>query len=540
MILRLTLILFCLLSFSPQALAEEARTFAVAPFGVHGPQAYSYLQQGIPSMLQTRLTWPGHFSPVSSDVVKKQIPSPIESMDAAAKGLAGLQADYLVYGSVTIMGKECSLDVQLMNKEGTTTPFASQTTIDQLIPSLETTAKQINGDVFKRPEQKPVQETQKVNQMNPNLVFNQSQVGQEVVLNPQFRYEGNDQDEGGRWRSQSLNHESRGMIVVDADNDGTNEIFILDEHRVYAYQEKEHRLLQLDVFEGFRTAKYLNINALDVNRDGYTEIFISGVDGVDEDVRSIVLTFTNKKFTLQEDRIKFFLNVVKLPPDYMPTLVGQKKGNSRLFDLGGVCEMVRMSGEYKQAKRLALPEKSNVFNFAYLPQKNDHKVIVAHNDHLIVNSSTNDLQAVTEEIYAASGVKLEDLDVIPGMGVNRNDADMRYYFLPTRLLPSNLDNDDTHELIVARPVSIATQFFSNYRNFSQGEIHSLDWDGIGLNIVWKTRRIKGTVVDYNIADYNNDGTNDLVVCVQTYPGATGLRHKRTLVVAYPLDQNAIQ
>jgi hypothetical protein len=202
--------------------------------------------------------------------------------------------------------------------------------------------------------------------------------------------------------------------------------------------------------------------------------------------------------------------------------------------------MVRMSGEYKQAKCLALPEKSNVFNFAYLPQKNDHKVIVAHNDHLIVNSSTNDLQAVTEEIYAASGVKLEDLDTIPGMGVNRNEADMRYYFLPTRLLPSNLDSDDTYELIVARPVSIATQFFSNYRNFSQGEIHSLDWDGIGLNIVWKTRRIKGTVVDYNIADYNNDGTNDLVVCVQTYPGATGLRHKRTLVVAYPLDQNAIQ
>jgi len=540
MILRLSLILLCLLTISPRVLAEEARTFAVAPFGVHGPQAYSYLQQGIPSMLQTRLTWPGHFSPVSSDVVKKQIPSPIESKDAAAKGLAGLQADYLVYGSVTIMGKECSLDVQLMNKEGTTTPFASQTTIDQLIPSLETTAKQINGDVFKRPEQKPVQETKKVNQMNPNLVFNQSQVGQEVVLNPQFRYEGNDQDEGGRWRSQSLNHESRGMIVVDADNDGTNEIFILDEHRVYAYQEKEHRLLQLDVFEGFRTAKYLNINALDINRDGYTEIFISGVDGVDEDVRSIVLTFTNKKFTLQEDRIKFFFNVVKLPPHYMPTLVGQKKGNSRLFDLGGVCEMVRMSGEYKQAKRLALPEKSNVFNFAYLPQKNDHKVIVAHNDHLIVNSSTNDLQAVTEEIYAASGVKLEDLDVIPGMGVNRDDADMRYYFLPTRLLPSNLDSDDTYELIVARPVSIATQFFSNYRNFSQGEIHSLDWDGIGLNIVWKTRRIKGTVVDYNIADYNNDGTNDLVVCVQTYPGATGLKHKRTLVVAYPLDQNAIQ
>jgi hypothetical protein len=539
MILRLSLILLCLLTISPRVLAEEARTFAVAPFGVHGPQAYNYLQQGIPSMLQTRLTWPEHFSPVSSDVVKKQIPSPVAGTDEAKTSLAAVEADYLVYGSVTIMGKECSLDVQLMNKEGTITPFASQTTIDQLIPSLETTAKQINGDVFKRPEEKPVQQTNTVNQMNPNLVFNQSQVGQEVALNPQFRYQTQEGDESGRWRSQSLNHESRGMIVVDADNDGTSEIFILDEHRVYAYQEKEHRLLQLDVYEGFRTAKYLNINALDVNRDGYTEIFISGVDGVDEDVRSIVLTFKDGKFHLEQDRIKLFFNVVKLPPHYMSTLVGQSKGHSKLFD-DGVYELVRMSGEYKKAKRIALPEKSNVFNFVYLPQNEDYKVIVAHNDHLIVNSSTNDLQAVTEEIYAASGIKLEDLDTIPGMGVDRNDADMRYHFLPTRLLPTNLDNTGRHELIVARPVSIATQFFSNFRNFSQGEIHSLDWDGIGLSIVWKTRRIKGTVVDYNIADYNNDGTNDLVVCVQTYPGATGLQSKRTIVVAYPLDQQPLQ
>jgi hypothetical protein len=104
------------------------------------------------------------------------------------------------------------------------------------------------------------------------------------------------------------------------------------------------------------------------------------------------------------------------------------------------------------------------------------------------------------------------------------------------LLPTNLDNTGNYELIVARPISIAADFFSNFRNFSQGEIHSLEWDGIGLNIVWKTRRIKGTIVDYAIADYDNNGNNDLVVCVQTYPGATGLKAKRTIVVAYPLDQ----
>ena len=535
MILRLALMMLCLLTMLPSAFAEEAaKTFAVAPFAIHGPNDYKYLQKGIPSMLQTRLAWADHFTPVSKDIVEQHATDPIGDTTAAQKALTGIGSDYLVYGSVTIMGKECSLDVQLLDKAGKVSPFASQTTLDQLIPSLETTAKQINGDVFKRPETKPAPKASSAGQMNPNLVFNQSHAGDQASLNPQFRYQTTNKDEG-RWRSQSLAHKSRGMLVLDADNDGTNEIFIMEEHAVHAYVEKDNRLLLLDTYKGAMSSKYLNINTLDINRDGNSEIFISAVDGENEDSRSLVLTFEKGKFHLQDDRIKFFFNVVRLPPDFIPTLVGQKKGNGRLLD-PGVYELIRMSGEYKKGKRLSLPKKSNVFNFAYLPQKDGTKVIVAYNDHLIVNSDKGDVQAVTEEMYVATSISMEDMDVIPGMGLNRNDADMKYYYVPGRLLITNLDKDKDYELLVSKPISIATQFFSNFRSFSQGEIHSLYWDGIGLNLAWKTRRIKGTVVDYTVADYNNDGIKDLVICVQTYPGATGLKSKRTIVVAYPLDQ----
>jgi hypothetical protein len=43
------------------------------------------------------------------------------------------------------------------------------------------------------------------------------------------------------------------------------------------------------------------------------------------------------------------------------------------------------------------------------------------------------------------------------------------------------------------------------------------------------------VVDYAIADPDNNGTKDLVVCVNTHPGATGLRNIKTMLLAYPLD-----
>ncbi|MGX9365490.1 FG-GAP-like repeat-containing protein [Desulfoplanes sp. PS50] len=533
MILRLTLILFCLLSFSPQALAEEARTFAVAPFGVHGPQTYSYLQQGIPSMLQTRLTWPGHFSPVSSDVVKEQIPSPVTGLDAAAKGLAGLQADYLVYGSVTIMGKECSLDVQLMNKEGTTTPFASQTTIDQLIPSLETTAKQINGDVFKRPEEKPAQQTNTVNQMNPNLVINQATSGQEVYLNPNIKYQATSMD-NGRWRSQSLNFVSQGMVIGDADNDGVNEIFIIGDHFVHAYVHENNRLMAVATYEGPISTQNININLLDTNRDGLSEIIVSSI--CDKEPRSFILNYNQGSFTEIATRIPLFLNVIRTPPDFMPTLLGQKQGVTRIFK-PGVHEVIKMSGEYSLGRRLDLPDQSNVFSVAFLPENGDYKIIRCNShDHLEVYSSENNLQAATSESYASSSLGLEISEGLPGLPVpEKAGIPKNYYFVPSRLLPINLDKDDRFELLVGHNISVASQFFNAYRSFAQGEIHTLFWDGIGLNLAWKTRRIKGSIIDYAIADTDNDGNEELVICILTHPGATGLGNKRTMLLSYPLE-----
>jgi hypothetical protein len=82
---------------------------------------------------------------------------------------------------------------------------------------------------------------------------------------------------------------------------------------------------------------------------------------------------------------------------------------------------------------------------------------------------------------------------------------------------------------------MAADFFPRYRHFPQGRIHYLNWDGLGLNTVWKTRTIQGTVVDYGIADLDNNGEDDLYVCVNTHPGAFGTGQKKTIVLTYALD-----
>lgn len=82
--------------------------------------------------------------------------------------------------------------------------------------------------------------------------------------------------------------------------------------------------------------------------------------------------------------------------------------------------------------------------------------------------------------------------------------------------------------------------FHNYRTYPQGEIQALLWDGIGMDLLWKTRRIKGTVADLVVADVDNDGVLDLAVNVNSYPGSLGVGKIRTLVTLYPLNTDATQ
>ena len=65
-------------------------------------------------------------------------------------------------------------------------------------------------------------------------------------------------------------------------------------------------------------------------------------------------------------------------------------------------------------------------------------------------------------------------------------------------------------------------------------MHALFWDGVGLGLKWKTRRIRGSVAAVDLADFNNDGILDLVVGLNTSPDL-GVGSRQCLVTAYPLD-----
>ncbi len=519
-----------------QAVAAEKATFVVLPFSVQGPQGFAYLERSIPQMLTSRLYWKGRVEPAVHDFPAGQ--AAVGDETNAEKARQKYKADYVVWGSVTIMGNDCSLDVRVRDASGKVWPQARESKTNQLITAISGVSDNINREVFKRVPEKAAaakDDSGRINQMNPDLVVNETSP-KEVYLNPQFRYAGSSAGDDSRLRSQMLPFSSVGMEVVDADGDGKTEIFILTDHVLYAYRFAPGKLEPLGEFKFPMTSDCLSVRSME-RRGGQAWLIVNMVDK-DTLPQASILTFNGKTFTEEMKNLKYFLNVVKLPPDYIPTLIGQQTQPPRLFR-PGVYEMMKVSNGFTLGKRLPLPSDANVFNFAYLPggrsEQDSEKIIVLSDDERLRTYTTKGARlSQSDETYSGSAKGIEVGTAMPGMGTESVTIGTMFY-IPMRMLPVDLEHDGNYELIVNRPISTASTLFDRYRFFPQSEIHSLFWDGVGMNLQWKTRRIKGSVADYAIADANNDGIPDLVTCINTHPGALGVQARKTIIVLYPLD-----
>ena len=538
-LLRMALCVLVFTLAAPYAAwAQDAKTFAVLPFDINGPQKYQYLSRGIQDMLTSRLSWTDRMEPVAKDQITDTA-NP-ENIQAATTQVKSLAADYLVWGSVTILDEECSLDVNVTSDAGKNWTESAQVPIGKLIPELERISTRINDEIFNRQikaEEEPEQKQAQQRPANPELLYSQQAAPDAKTLNPQFRYEGGTSQQG-RLRSPSLPFAATNMISADLDSDGAIELVFIYGSKIGVYKYEERRITLVDEISPRPRTELLNLNILDMNRDGIMEIAVSGVTGElqnDQYPDSMILKFEGGKLHVIEEGLNFYLNVLNLPPTYTPTLVGQRKGSGYLFG-GSVSEVVKMSDGYQLGKGIALPEKANVFNVTFLPiSSTEYKILLVNDrDKIMVYTDKLELQYATEEEFAGSPVGFEYKDIFPGMNKNVEAYTMNYY-IPLRLVTVNLDDDRAHEVLVNKNISVAAQFFKRYRYFPQGEIHAMFWDGIGLALAWKTRRIKGTVVDYGVNDVDNDGNMDLYICVVTHPGTLGLDNRKTFVVTYPLD-----
>ena len=91
-------------------------------------------------------------------------------------------------------------------------------------------------------------------------------------------------------------------------------------------------------------------------------------------------------------------------------------------------------------------------------------------------------------------------------------------YLQQRIFIADLDKDNQNEVIVVNNFDVTRGLFRRVRKYTSGNFEALVWDNVGLRAKWKTRKFSGYISDYDVDDFDNDGTAELVFAVVAQSG----------------------
>ncbi|MDR3363221.1 MAG: VCBS repeat-containing protein [Desulfovibrio sp.] len=510
-----------------------SKSYVLSPFTVNAPQSYAYLSKAVPASIQAKINRPGAMEGRTSQ-------TKAASQAEARKILSASNADFAIWGSVSVTGNECTIELNSVDKAGNIWSKSGQGSLSSLNTTVQKLSAALGSEVLGLSGVGTMRTpggARQAGSSSSDILVNETGQ-QQTYLNPQFRYQGAGAGDGSRLRSQRLKEGMVDMAVGDFNGDGKNEIAILHEHKLTIYVwGDDGRLKQLGETTVSRSNLNFSMRAIDLDRDGARDLVIATYEEESNRPYSYFYSFKGNKLTQAAERSPYFASVLNLPPNNTPTLVGQGWDSLKLF-APGVRLMVREGNKYGLGSRVDLPPESNVFNVAWLPGgKNSPSQIVMLTDverlklfqgagHALVHS--------TMEQFSGSATGMDHYKSMPGLGINRVSQMPGKYYAPMRMIAADIGRTGEYVLIVNKPISTASQLFDRYRYFPQGEVHALYWDGVGLGLKWKTRRVRGSVAEIDLADVNNDGILDLVVGLNTSP-ELGIGSRQCMITAYPLD-----
>jgi hypothetical protein len=256
------------LSFNFSSAQSSPKRVALLPFKINAEKDMTFLQNGIFDMLTSRLSKEG-------EVVVIQ-----------------LNADYSLFGSLTVLGNSISIDAKMVDVTGntpTTSFFEQSQDLGGVITKINGIAAQINTNVFDRQPQvarqaAPATQTPETDSA-PKKDDAQAHP-EKLVKGHGTQGEGSpfitatEEGEGAAfqkfWRSASFKHLINGISMGDVDGDGKIETVVVTPNEVIVYRAESGKFYKAHEIKDSGSRYHIGVDVADINENGFPEIFVTG------------------------------------------------------------------------------------------------------------------------------------------------------------------------------------------------------------------------------------------------------------------------
>ena len=557
--LRLAVLIFFFLSTGTIAWSKEKSSVSVLPFSVHSSENIEYVQQGIWDMLNSRISANSKIEVITKDTVLANLKE-ADKQELTAADVYGLgkkmNADFVVWGSITKIGNNVSIDGKLVDIGSYTSSvgiFVQSQGLDEIIPKINDFAQRIanyiTGGVsvatMPTATPSPAPEQPSSQAAREKAIISGMKAGKKgtstaipVKSDPINSPQAPDRtDRKFFWMSQEFGIEFKGMDIGDVNNDGLNECVIIDSSNVFIYQKKGASLTLIQKIPGQKQDNYLSVDVADINNNGTKEIIISNIVG--DALDSFIIEWKELKFTTIASKLPWFLRALNDSSGSI-MLFGQRFGTDGPYN-SPIQEIIWDGKQYRENKRMKIPEGLSVYGLALdtLENNGTEKIIALDEDDCLVIYDKTD--KLLSKIHTSGGNKellWKSNEEYGGsknyFNHNRQKSHIDDFndktFVNLRIISYDANKDGKKELIIVKNISATGSLFKNLRMFISGKIYDLEWDGSKLAENWKTKEINGYIADYQLKDLDNDGKNEIILALVLSVGLT--YQEKSVIISY--------
>jgi len=536
--LSITVLHICTLVFT--ASAAEPKSVLILPFAINADKDLAYLKKGVAEMLASRLAAIDGVRVIAaadSGLEPAKIPEAPDAQTAATLG-AEARSDYVLFGSLTVFGDSVSTDARVLDvrQKQTLLNFSETGSArGEVIAHINLLAERIKEEVFgtKSPAPQASPPPQRPESVESAEKTEPSATGREhpeKLLDKAAVEEFGGPEETSPagevpavlWKTQNFKVAIRGFALGDVDGDKNNETVFIDTNTIYIHRQVNQRFIKVADIPGNPQESFIGVDVADINDNAIGEIFVTSLSSKNR-LQSFVLEWNGTEFkTLAKDE-NWYYRVIKGPGGAAPLLVGQKGGFSNLFS-GPVFALQWSGGRYVAEDAQRLPDWATVYGLAFGDVLNNGSqlfVTFNKNDTLSILDQDGKPEWTGSDSYGGSNVYLlppeKKIEAEkPGQIIDPTAFDGIY--LQQRIFIADLDKDKRNEVIVVINQDVTRGLFQRLRKYTSGYFEAFVWDNVGLSPQWKTRRFSGYISDYDVDDFNNDGTTELVFAVVAESG----------------------